>query len=141
MFWLEVLNFKNIFRIRYLHFLYINDNYIISKLLSLLLPHTQIPKFRLHLMDTSFIASLILQDFPLDESHIVSIFFWFLETKDSTHDCICGLLLLSRAPQDSINTTIFKLFISSSLFFFSFSFLLFIFCRYKTFIWKFIIVS
>lgn len=116
MFWLEVLNFKNIFRIRYLHFLYINDNYIISKLLSLLLPHTQIPKFRFHLMDTSFIASLILQDFPLDESRIASIFFWFLETKDSTHDCTCGLLLLSRAPQASIDARVFNSFIFSSLY-------------------------
>ena len=61
------------------------------------------------------IASALFQDFPPNQTHIVRISFWFWETQGSTIDSIYGLLLLSRAPQDSIDTTS-KSFISSSVY-------------------------
>ena len=52
------------------------------------------------------IASALFQDFLSNQTHIAKIPFWFLETQGSTIDSIYGLLLLSRAPQDSIDTKI-----------------------------------
>ena len=47
-------------------------------------------------------------------SKLAKICFGFLETQGSTIDSIYGLLLLSSAPQDSIDTTVSKMFIFSS---------------------------
>ena len=61
------------------------------------------------------IAPTIFQDFLSNQTHIAKIPFWFLETQGSTIDSIYELLLLSRAPQDSIDITDIISFISSSV--------------------------
>ena len=62
------------------------------------------------------IASARFQDFLPNQTYIASIYFWFLKTQGFTIDSIYGLLLFSRAPKDSMDTTVFKLFISSSVY-------------------------
>ena len=52
------------------------------------------------------IASALFQDFLSNQTHIAKIPFRCLETQGSTIDSIYGLLLLSRAPQDNIDTTV-----------------------------------
>ena len=68
--------------------------------------HTHTHKFRSWLRDIFSIASALFQDFLSNHTHIARIPFWFLETQGSTTDSIYGLLLLSRAPQDSVDTTV-----------------------------------
>ena len=53
-----------------------------------------------------FSIASAFQDFLSNQTHIVKILFWFLGTPGSTIDSIYELLLLSRAPQDSIDTTV-----------------------------------
>ena len=48
----------------------------------------------------------LFQDFLSNQTHTAKIPFWFLETQGLTVDSIYGLLLLSKAPQDSIDTTV-----------------------------------
>ena len=62
------------------------------------------------------IASALFQGFLSNQTHIVKIPFLFLETQGSTIDSIYEFLLLSRAPQDSIDTTVSKLFIFTSIY-------------------------
>ena len=62
------------------------------------------------------IAPDFFQDFLPDQSHIAGISFWFLGAQSSTIDSIYGSLSVSRVPQDSINTTVSKLFICSSVY-------------------------
>ena len=62
-----------------------------------------------------FIAPTLFQGFRSNQTHIAKIPFWFLETQGSTIDSIYELLLLSRAPQDSIDTTDIISFISPSV--------------------------
>ena len=45
----------------------------------------------------------LFQDFLPNQTHIPKISFWFLETQGSTIGSIYELLLLSRAPHDSID--------------------------------------
>ena len=52
------------------------------------------------------IASALFQDFLSNQTHIAKIPFWFLETQGSSIDSIYELLLLSRAPQDSVDTAV-----------------------------------
>ena len=52
------------------------------------------------------ITSALFQDFLSNQTHRVKIPFWFLETHGSTINSIYELLLLSRAPQDIIDTTV-----------------------------------
>ena len=52
------------------------------------------------------IASALFQYFLSNQTHIAKIPFWFLETQGSSIDSIYELLLLSRAPQDSIDTAV-----------------------------------
>ena len=48
----------------------------------------------------------LLRIFFHNQTHRASISFQFLETQGSTMDAIYGLLLLSRTPQDGIDTTV-----------------------------------
>ena len=57
-------------------------------------------------MDTSFHCLSFFQDFLSNQTHITKISFWFWEKQGSTIDSVYGLLLLSRAPHDSIGTTV-----------------------------------
>ena len=57
-------------------------------------------------MDTFFHCLSLFQDFLQNQTHAAKIFFGFLEKQGPTINSIYGLLLLSRAPQDSIDTTI-----------------------------------
>ena len=57
----------------------------------------------------SVIASDLLQDFLLNQTHVVRFSFWFLETQGSTIDSIYGLLLVGRSSKYSIDTTVSKL--------------------------------
>ena len=56
--------------------------------------HTQIYKF-----------CFLFQDFLPNQAYIARISFWFLETQGSAINFIYGLLLFSRAPKDSIDTS------------------------------------
>ena len=81
------------------------------------LSYTQIHKFHFQLMDTFFHClspfwGFFSQSDPYSEDHL---FLWFLETQGPTICSLYGLLLLSRAPQYSIDATVFKSFISSSV--------------------------
>ena len=81
--------------------------------------HTHTHKFRFWLRDFFSIAWALFQDFLSCQTHILKISLWFLETEGSTTDAVYGLLLLWRASQDSIDTTV-----SLSLLFF--------FCNIRT---------
>ena len=52
------------------------------------------------------IASVLFHDFLSNQTHIAKMSFWFLELQGSTFDYIKELLLLSRVPQDSLDTTV-----------------------------------
>ena len=62
------------------------------------------------------IASALFLDVLLNQIHIASISSWFLGTQGSTTCSIYGFLILSRTPQDSIDTTAFNSFIFSSVY-------------------------
>ena len=67
-------------------------------------------------MDTFFHYLSPFSDFLSNQIHKARISSWFLEAQSSTIYFIYGLLLLSRAPQDSIDATVSKSFISSSVY-------------------------
>ena len=52
------------------------------------------------------IVSILFQDFLCNQVHTAKIPLWFFKTQGSTIDSIYELLLFSRAPQDSIDTTV-----------------------------------
>ena len=62
------------------------------------------------LMDTFFHCLSLLHGFLQNQTHTAKIFFWLLEKQDPTIDSIYGLLLLSKAPQDSIDTTVLSVY-------------------------------
>ena len=63
------------------------------------------------LMDTFFHCLSLLHGFLQNQTHTAKISFWLLEKQDPTIDSIYGLLLLSRAPQDSIDTTVLSIYL------------------------------
>ena len=92
-----------------LHFLYTLKWLVISRLLIFF--------FLTHKYTNSAFSSWILflyclslfQDFLVNQTHIVKISFWFLEAQGSTIDYIYGLLRLSKALQNNIDTTVLSL--------------------------------
>ena len=89
----------------------------VNFLLSLTQTHTH--KYTNSTFHSSIIfstTSFFFQYFLPNQIHRARISSRFLETQSSTYYSIYGLLFLSRAPQDSTDTTVFKLFISSSLY-------------------------
>ena len=54
------------------------------------------------------IASALSQDIFPNQTHTANISLRCLETQGSTIDSIYGLLLLSRAPKDTIDTTVLR---------------------------------
>ena len=78
-----------------------------TTVISIFLSNTQVHKFRILLLkDTFFHRLTLFEDFLPNQTHIAKISFRFLETQGSTIESINGLLLLSRAPPDSIDTTV-----------------------------------
>ena len=77
----------------------------ISKLL-FFLSKAQVHQPRFWLIDIFFHCISLFQDSLQNQTHTAKISFWFLENQGLTIDSIYGSLLLSRAPQDSMDTTI-----------------------------------
>ena len=110
--------FRNSFWIGDLHFLYaLKIITVISNLLFFFsLSHTN-AQFPLSAHGFFFpLPQPFSRIFFANQTHKVRIYFWFLETQGSTIDSIYGLLFLSRAPQDSTDTTASKLLIYSSIY-------------------------
>ena len=111
--------FRNSFWRGNLHFLYpLKMITVISKLL-FFFSHTHTHKCTNSTFSSWIlfsIASAIFQNFFTNQTHTAMIYFWFLETQGSTINSIYGLLFLSKAPQDSIDTTASKLFMYSSIY-------------------------
>ena len=62
------------------------------------------------LMDTFFHCLGLFQDSLENQTRTAKISFWFLEKQGPTIDSVHGLLLLSKAPQDSIDTTVLSVY-------------------------------
>ena len=117
MFWLEGLYFENTFWKGDLDFLCILKMIaVISNVTVFTVSHAYKytnSAFSLWILFST--ASALFQNFFRNETHIKRTSFWFWERKGSTIGSIYGLILLSRAPQDGIDTTVSKSFISFSV--------------------------
>ena len=78
--------------------------------------HTHLnTQFCFQFMDTFFYCLSPFSEFSSKSNPHSEDLFLILRTQGSTIDSIYELLILSRAPQDSIDTTVSKSFISSSV--------------------------
>ena len=101
-------NLKSCLKGRFTFFVYLKMITWISKLFFFFLSPTHNKhKFRFHLKDTFFHCHSPFSGFSFQSNPHSEDPFWFLETQGSTIDSIYQLLLLSRAPQDSIDTAVF----------------------------------
>ena len=97
---------KSFLNRRDLHFIYILKWFQKFQSYFFSLSITTVHKFHFLLMDSFFNYLSFFQDFLQNQTHTVKISFWFLEKQGPTIDSMYGLLLLPRAPLDSIDTTV-----------------------------------